>query len=230
MGRHHQDGSRTPPRGGRIHPQAPSIVAMWRIWWPQGSPLQVGRSCRGPHWKLQPLWMKNRTSPGRGGKQSRHVESSFLNVVLPTLSDPDIALWKSQGGPLASAPFVSFPTRLCHMFGTAGSEGVVFPSFASPTPLHSSCLPVRPSSRRLATTGRRVLWQEFSGAEGFLWKLQRQESAVKQVGEFAQTFLFEIWTWAWSTSSTPGGLRWWWMGCLFSKELKLPWTRRSSVR
>ena len=41
---------------------------------------------------------------------SHAVESSFLNVVLPTLSDPDIALLKSQGGPLASAPFVSFPT------------------------------------------------------------------------------------------------------------------------
>ena len=27
---------------------------------------------------------------------SRAVESSFLNVVLPTLSDPDIAHWKSQ--------------------------------------------------------------------------------------------------------------------------------------
>ena len=41
---------------------------------------------------------------------SRAVESSLI-VVLPTLSDPDIALLKSQGGPLASAPFVSFPTN-----------------------------------------------------------------------------------------------------------------------
>ena len=47
-------------------------------------------------------------------------ESSFLNALWPTLSDLDIALKTDES---------------CHTFGTAGFEGVVSPSFASPTPL-----------------------------------------------------------------------------------------------
>ena len=40
---------------------------------------------------------------------SRLVESSFLEALRPTLSNAEGALLRSQGGPLASAPFVSFP-------------------------------------------------------------------------------------------------------------------------
>ena len=65
----------------------------------------------------------------------RAVESSFLASLRPTLSNADGALLRSQGGPLASAPFVSFP-------------GLVPPPFAPPAPPHSPCLPMWPSSRR----------------------------------------------------------------------------------
>ena len=117
----------------------PSTVA-WRIWWPQGSLLQVGRSCRGPPWKLQHLWMKNRISLGWGGKQSRHVQWSR--------SDPDIALLKSQGGPLASAPFVSFPTSRATRLEPQVFKVLFLRRLRLPLPL-SSRLPVRPSSRHL---------------------------------------------------------------------------------
>ena len=145
-----------------------------------------------------------------------------MNALLPTLSDPDIALLTSQGGLLATAPFVSFQTNCVTRLEPQVLK-VLFLRRASPTLPHSSRSSVWPSSRRpWPTTGRRVLWQEFSGGEGFLWKLQRQESAVKQVGVFAPTFSFETWTWAWSTSS-PGGSRWW-MGSVCSKALYLQLT------
>ena len=210
--------------------QAPSIVAI-----NNSVENLVATGFTPPNWEElsrstveAPAPVDEEPNQPRVGWQAVAWSRPFLKVVLPTLSDPDIALLKSQGGLLASA--VSFPTSRATRLEPQVLKVLFSPSFASPTPPHSSRLPVQPSSRHLCTTGRRVLWHEFSGAEGFLWKLQRQESAVNQVGEFAQTFLFETWTWAWSTSSTPGGLRWWWMGCLFSKELKSRRTRRSCVR
>ena len=136
------------------HNQAPSIVAI-----NNSVENLVATGFTPPSWEElsrstleAPAPVDEEPNQPRAGWQavaSRAVESSFLNVVLPTLSDPDIALLKSQGGPLASAPFVSFPTSRATRLEPQVLKGFVSPSFASPTPPHSSRLPVRPSSRRL---------------------------------------------------------------------------------
>ena len=131
------------------------------------------------------------------------VESSFLNALLPTLSDPDIALLKSQGGPLASAPFVSFPTSRVTRLEPQVLKVLFLRRLRLPLPITAR---VCRCGRLLDVFGHHWSACSVAGVLG-RWKLQRQESAVKQVGEFAQTFLFEIWTWAWSTSSTPGRAR-----------------------
>ena len=51
----------------------------------------------------------NQRRAGWQASASRMVESSFLEALRPTLSDAECALLRSQGGPLASARFVSFP-------------------------------------------------------------------------------------------------------------------------
>ena len=44
------------------------------------------------------------------------METSFMRRLLPTLSDSETALFKSQGGPLASALFVNIPwDRTCRL-------------------------------------------------------------------------------------------------------------------
>ena len=106
---------------------APSIVANNSVE-SLLAPGFVGRS-RDPQWKLQPLWMK-----GWQAVASRAVES-FLNVVLPTLSDPDIALLKSLGGPLASAPFVSFPTSRATRLEPQVSKVLILRRLRLPLPL-----------------------------------------------------------------------------------------------
>ena len=63
---------------------------------------------------------------------SRDVESSFLNEVPRRF--------------FGLSTVRQFPDESCHTFGTGGFEGVVSPSFASPTPPHSSRLQVLPSS------------------------------------------------------------------------------------
>ena len=79
---------------------------------------------------------------------SREVESSFLNALLPTLSDLDIALLKSQGGPLVSSPFVSLTSRITRLEPQV-LKVLFFRRLRLPLPLHSSRLPVRQCSRRL---------------------------------------------------------------------------------
>ena len=47
---------------------------------------------------------------------SRVVETQFWDGLLPTLSNRDATLLRSQGGPLASIPFTVFPTdRSCRI-------------------------------------------------------------------------------------------------------------------
>ena len=53
----------------------------------------------------------NQPRVGWQASASRLVESSFLEALRPTLSNAEGALPRSQGGPLASAPFDSFPMR-----------------------------------------------------------------------------------------------------------------------
>ena len=35
----------------------------------------------------------------------------FSTEIRPQLTEPEVALWRSQQGPLASVPFVAFPTN-----------------------------------------------------------------------------------------------------------------------
>ena len=122
-----------------------------------GFTLQVGRSCRGPQWKLQPMWMKNRTSPGWGGKQPRRVQCSRPSRTLccplsPTLTLP-LEVPRTTFG---LSTIRQFPDKSCHTFGTAGFEGVVSSSFASPI---SPTLRVRRCGRNLDVLGHhRSAW------------------------------------------------------------------------
>ena len=57
----------------------------------------------------------SRTNPG-WAKAAREVESLSFEGVMDLLHDPQKALLRSQGGPLASAPFVAMPVdRMCRI-------------------------------------------------------------------------------------------------------------------
>ena len=53
----------------------------------------------------------NQPRVGWQAKAAREVESSFLAHLRLTLSDAEGAMLRSQGGPLPSSPFISFPTN-----------------------------------------------------------------------------------------------------------------------
>ena len=58
----------------------------------------------------------NQLCVGWQAAASRAVETSFMRRLLPTLSDSENALFRCQGGPLASALFVSIPwDRTCRL-------------------------------------------------------------------------------------------------------------------
>ena len=72
---------------------------------------------RGPHWQTEPvrcLHEGNVQDQPRCGWQrevSLKVEQHFRDTwLLPTMTEPDQALLRSQGGPLAAVPFTSCPT------------------------------------------------------------------------------------------------------------------------
>ena len=84
----------------------------------------------------------------------RAVKSFFLANLRPTLSDAEGALFRSKGGPFASAPFVSFPMNRVLRLEPQNLR-VLF--FHRPLPL-SSRLPMWPSSRRPWPSQVGVLW------------------------------------------------------------------------
>ena len=51
----------------------------------------------------------NQPRSGWQSKAARKVEAKSFARLLGTLTDPQKALLRSQGGPLASAPFISMP-------------------------------------------------------------------------------------------------------------------------
>ena len=58
----------------------------------------------------------NQPRKGWQATVSRVVETQFWDGLLPTLSNRDATLLRSQGGPLASIPFTVFPTdRSCRI-------------------------------------------------------------------------------------------------------------------
>ena len=73
-----------------------------RVWLKSDSLRPLGKSWPGKLLTRQKPRMQIRTSPGRDGRQPRLAWWS-------PVSDAEGALLRSQGGPLASAPFLSFP-------------------------------------------------------------------------------------------------------------------------
>ena len=72
---------------------------------------------RGPHWQTESVRClhegMSRTSPRHGWQRevSMKVEQHFRDTrLMPTTTEPDPALLRSQGGPLAAAPFTGCPT------------------------------------------------------------------------------------------------------------------------
>ena len=154
---------------------------------------------------------------------SRAVESSFLNVVLATLSDPDTALQKSHRGPLASARFVSFSTSHATRL--------------EPQVLEVCCSVVcvsYPLTARVCRCGR--LHRSACGVAGVLGRrgfpletaaarICREACGKVRTNVFVQDLDLGV-----STSQTTKNLRCLWMGCLFSKELLKVARRRKARR
>ena len=83
-----------------------------RAWWPLVTPPTweelVSETAHPPH---VADGEPNQPRVGWQAQAAREVESSFLANLRLTLSDTEGALLRSQGGPLASSPFISFPTN-----------------------------------------------------------------------------------------------------------------------
>ena len=79
---------------------------------------------------------------------SLKVEEHFRDTrLLPTMTEPDQALLRSQGGSLAAAPFTSCPTD--RLFRLSRNVSVfAAPPSSPPTPLVTTQLHVWPSTRR----------------------------------------------------------------------------------
>ena len=79
-----------------------------RVWLKSDSWFPLGKSWRGRPLTRHTQRMQIRTR-GWQAAAARMVESTFLEELRPTLSDAEGAPLRSQGGPLASAPFVRLP-------------------------------------------------------------------------------------------------------------------------
>ena len=75
---------------------------------PVCKPLTVSETAHPPH---VADGEPNQPRVGWQAQAAREVESSFLANLRLTLSDAEGALLRSQGGPLGSSPFISFPTN-----------------------------------------------------------------------------------------------------------------------
>ena len=111
----------------------------------------------------------NQPRVGWQAQAAREVESSFLENLRMTLSNAEGALLRSQGGPLASAPFVGFPTNRASRVWNHNSSGscscadCVSHSLFQPVPADVAVL-----STSLAIIGRPALLLGRWDAEGSL--------------------------------------------------------------
>ena len=171
----------------------------------------------------------NQPRVGWQAAASRAVETSFMRRLLPTLSDSEAALFRSQGGPLASAPFVSIPwDRTCRL---------------EPQPLRVLLLrrPRLPLSltTRTCRCGRPLdVLGHHRSACAVVERLGRrgfplENAAARCVGRLgegcAPTPSFETWTLAPLTRLMHGGSKSWLMDCRCSGEPSLQLTRRWCV-
>ena len=124
-------------------------------------------------------------------------------------------MMRSQRGPLASTPFVSFPSDRISRFDPAPFRALLSVR---------SCRCGRHSTL-LATTVQHAQQQGCWGAKVGRWSQQQQESAMKVELECVRTSSCAIWTCCSIMSWTAGVWRSWQTGYLSTGEPSWPWTR-----
>ena len=138
----------------------------------------------------------NQLRVGWQAAAGRAVESSSLR---PTLSNAEGALHRSQGGPLAPSPFVSFPTNRVSRLEPQTVRVLFLRRLRLPLLPHSSAFAVAVLSTSLAITGRVLSW----GRRGFPLK-NAAARICREVGGRVRTIMSLSWT-----SSTHEGSRLW---------------------
>ena len=171
----------------------------------------------------------NQPRVGWQAAASRAVETCFMRRLLPTLSDSEAALFRSQGG--LSLQRLSSARHGTERAGwsPSRSECCCFVAFASLSPSQRVPADVAVLSTSLATIGQRVLLWGGWVARDFRWKMQ-PPGCVGRLGEgCAPTRSFETWTLVPLTRLMHGGSKSWLMDCRCSGEPSLQLTRRWCV-
>ena len=138
----------------------------------------------------------NQPRVGWQASASRLVESSFLEALRPTLSDAEGAFLRSQGGPLASAPSVSFPMSRFARLEPQVLRVLFLRRLRLPLLLTARGLPMWPSSRRpWPSQVGGVLLLGTLGCRGSLWRTRLRESVERKVGGSEPTFTCGIGPW-----------------------------------
>ena len=145
----------------------------------------------------------HRTSIARGDVQdqprcgwqrevSLKVEQHFRDTwLLPTITEPDQALLRSQGGPLVAAPFTSCPTDKLFRIEPQCSVFCCSAVFAS-TPLVTTQLRVAVHSTSLATIVQLAQWQGCWVGGASPWRAWWLAYAVKEVPEWLDGRRLEV--------------------------------------
>ena len=119
----------------------------------------------------------NQPRAGWQSKAARKVEARSFARLLSTLTDPQKALLRSQGGPLASAPFISMPIDRVSRIDSQSFRLLFLRRLRQPLPLTArSCR----CGLALATIGLRVQLRGCWVVVGFHWRTWQHESAKKQ--------------------------------------------------
>ena len=157
------------------------------------------------------------------------------NTFWPQLTEPAQAMMRSQRGPMASVPFVSFPIDRTSRFDPAPFRTLLLRRFRLPLPLSvRKCRCGRPldalGHHRAACATAGVL-----GRRG--WALESVAARVCREGggpESVRMFSCVTWTWQITTTWTAGASRWWQTGYLItavpSWPLTLQWCHLSAPR
>ena len=153
------------------------------------------------------------------------VEESFLNsTAWPSLEDSERALALSQRGPLASVPFVCFPTDRTRRFDSQPFRLLLLRRLGLPLPLSlRSCRCGRLDAldhHPAACANAGVL-----GRRGWALESPRREYAARQARECAPTFSPATWTWRRAIPWTEDALESWRTGCRYTEGLNSPLTQ-----
>ena len=126
---------------------------------------------------------------GGGGHFRLCVEKRDSHRLLPTMASAEGALMRSQSGPLASIPFVAFPTCRFTQFGSQQFRTFLLRRLHLPVPL---------STRSFSYFGHDLLWprsvfgifeaEEGRGVEGWGGRRVGGPKPRKRVGRRAQNY------------------------------------------